>query len=426
MASWVVADMDGTLVGKPGRTSDGDYAAPLLDASPVFEPLVQWLELGGNLLVVTSDDGNWPIRKVWRCLPLKYRTVSSAAAPRRVALCTSDGAALFHGDAEGNLVEDPVYRLTGSGGSVCTLDAATQPAILELAREMFTAFLLDLAAHPLLLESLDSATRKDYTALFERLQEEVDGTREEPVAGWAWSEADLRELVDLNSLMYPGGVKRRGGTVIWRNQAGPTEGWERSGGATATGDRGEDFISLCDPDCLAPYTNLFLLGFPASHSPPYIQRFRAELEDLGVSASAAPNSVCIKNAAVDKATPLKWLIDADSPAAQVYDFRPGGTGLCLAFGDNPGGNDRPLANFAAGSPEVAAGAKAVLPFVSVASAVDDVPGWLRAAHVGGEEKGMAAVLRQMVAVLQEGGGAAAVADGGVAMAERARATASRL
>ena len=64
--------------------------------------------------------------------------------------------------------------------------------------------------------------------------------------------------------------------------------------------------------------------------------------------------------------------------------------------------------------------------VSVASAVDDVPGWLRAAHVGGEEEGMAAVLRQMVAVLQEGGGAAAVADGGVAMVERARATASRL
>ena len=35
-------------------------------------------------------------------------------------------------------------------------------------------------------------------------------------------------------------------------------------------------------------------------------------------------------------------------------------------------------------------------------------------------------LRQMVEVLQEGGGADSVADGGVAMVERARATASRL
>jgi len=60
----VVADIDGTLVGRPGFR-DGKYQAPTLRESPCLRPLCRWLELGGSLLVVTSDDGNGPIKRVW-------------------------------------------------------------------------------------------------------------------------------------------------------------------------------------------------------------------------------------------------------------------------------------------------------------------------------------------------------------------------
>lgn len=76
-------------------------------------------------------------------------------------------------------------------------------------------------------------------------------------------ELALRAAVTMESVMHlggAGGLKRRG-TVIWRNQAGPNETCQRSGGAKASGadgsaDQAADFMTLCDPDCLAPYTNV--------------------------------------------------------------------------------------------------------------------------------------------------------------------------
>ena len=64
VSGWIIADMDGTLVPTPGSDADGTYIAQGLDDSPVGPPLLRWLGVGGNLLIITSDDGNWPIRKV--------------------------------------------------------------------------------------------------------------------------------------------------------------------------------------------------------------------------------------------------------------------------------------------------------------------------------------------------------------------------
>ena len=453
-AGWVIADMDGTLVPKPGRDADGKYSAKGLDDSPVSAPLLRWLECGGNLLCVTSDDGNWPIRKVWSKIPLEYRrhvvlsspstegggsTAAVAAAAPRVLLSTSDGAALFHGDADGNLIADEEYRRAGSdGGKSATLDPADQPAILSLAREMFLAYLLELATDADKLDQLGRHGR-DYVKLFETLAPS-SAARASSLDAYDhdWLEEALGEAVTMESLMYPGGkggsggLKSAGGTVFWRNQAGPTETWQRSQAIPGTGDSSssrsrsssssssdtaaaaaaaDDFLSLCDPDCLAPYTNLFVLGMPATHSPPFINAFAERFAALGVSASAAPNSVCIKNASVNKATPLRWLMTA--PAARRYGFQPqpaagdsdsdsDGGGVYIAFGDNPGGNDAPLADFDTAT----LGGDGSMPFVSVAPDMNDVPAALQALHIGEEEVGCAAVIQEMVAVL-----AAATADG---------------
>ena len=56
-APWIVADMDKTLVDKRRDSY------PSFSESPCFEPMQKWFELGGNLLVVTSDDGHRPFRQ---------------------------------------------------------------------------------------------------------------------------------------------------------------------------------------------------------------------------------------------------------------------------------------------------------------------------------------------------------------------------
>ena len=59
----------------------------------------------------------------------------------------------------------------------------------------------------------------------------------------------------------------------------------------------------------------------------------------GCHASAAPNSVCVKSASVDKASPVRWLANNDELEIGFALWR------AFAFGDNPAGNDRPLTQF---------------------------------------------------------------------------------
>ena len=49
------------------------------------------------------------------------------------------------------------------------------------------------------------------------------------------------------------------------------------------------------------------MGLPRSVSEKYIAEAQPKLEKLGLNASAAPNTVCIKNAAVNKSLPLHYL-----------------------------------------------------------------------------------------------------------------------
>ena len=84
-----------------------------------------------------------------------------------------------------------------------------------------------------------------------------------------------------------------------------------------------------------------VLNLPRSVSAPYITAAAPELAALGVSSSAAPNSVWLKRRHVSKELPVRWL-------EQQQQQQQHGEGLgrldvrrCCAFGDNPTGNDSP-------------------------------------------------------------------------------------
>uniref|UniRef100_A0A7S1WHB4 Uncharacterized protein n=1 Tax=Alexandrium catenella TaxID=2925 RepID=A0A7S1WHB4_ALECA len=178
--------------------------------------------------------------------------------------------------------------------------------------------------------------------------------------------------------------------MIWLNQAGPVDGWIRDGGKE---DPLFGFYAL-EGRPQPAYTNLFMMGLPPHISNRYIHEgeFAEGLANLGLTASAAPNSVCIRSNAVSKDLPVRWL--AERPE---YGLRFSHT---VAFGDNPLGNDRPLALLP-------------LPFVSVAPELSaEFPPELGDGgfhQVGGCEVGTAAVVDLLNIVLEaEGDGAAAL------------------
>ena len=89
----------------------------------------------------------------------------------------------------------------------------------------------------------------------------------------------------------------------------------------------------------ASFSNLVVLHLPRSVSAPYIAAAAPRLAKLGVSCSAAPNSVWLKRSLVSKARPVRWLEQRQPQQAEAVerlDVR-----RAVAFGDNPTGNDSP-------------------------------------------------------------------------------------
>jgi hypothetical protein len=287
---WMVADMDGTVVELPGFAKSGEkYRAKGLTDSPCMEPLVRWLRLGGKALIVTSDDGNAPQRKVWHCIPSELRK------DRRVLLSTSDGAALWFDDEQGEITADSSYTTKAVDNGNTGLPPVHMETILQIAREMHISFFSDLLAersNPQLMPLLTNMHQKAYGKI---LDEVASGSQ------------TMEEALSLDNLLHFQRITR--GSMLWRNQSGPTEQWtgyvEHDPKDEAA--RREAFAALCETYPSAHYTNLFVMGMPRSISAKYIAEAQPKLEQLGLSASAAPNTVCIKNSAVDKSLPLHYL-----------------------------------------------------------------------------------------------------------------------
>ena len=286
--------MDDTLLEKkPSGTKSHNQA---FADSPCYEPVLSWLKVGGGLVVVTTDDGHRPFGKVWASIPAELR--------RRVLMSTSDGASLFRGTEGGALQEVTEYRAGARGGLP---QGAQMEELLALCRELVLSFFKDC------LDGKHANVGESLTAAIGRIRVEM-----------AAAGKTLEEIVTVERLAQPGAILPRA-SMFWRNQAGPVEDWCRAGGP---GDAWWGFTETPGGQS-AFFTTLFVSGFPRTLSESYLERYASRFESLGCHASAAPNSVCVKSAFVDKAAPVTWLAD---PANGEYGFD---LSRAVAFGDNP-------------------------------------------------------------------------------------------
>ena len=353
--AWLVADMDSTLI----RKERGVYGT--LDDSPCRAPLLEWLRRGGSLCVVTSDDGWRPFEQLWNQLPAELRV--------RVSISTSDGAALFRGDAEGRPQEDERYWRLAQGG---IKEDAVQP-LMAIAHEMHCGLLNDCLA--------DRTQRDAYLGLLSSKDAAAIGA----LLDEADNMGDVASVLSPERQTMPGGVLARG-ALVWRNQAGPVGGWKRDPKFVRIPAKGQEWNFVASVAATQPgakYTNCFLMCFPRAISGKYIERFAPRLAALGCVASAAPNSVCLKSTTANKALPIEWLAGS-FPGSSAVELN---LERSVAFGDNPCGND-PLTIFA----------ERGMRFVSVADGAggEGLPLALQPFHVGGLEAGTARVLQRLV------------------------------
>jgi hypothetical protein len=338
---WVVADMDSTLI----RKSPGEW--PDLEDSPVRAPLCTWLGSGGSLLIVTSDDGQRPWRSLIRQIPERLRG--------NVVLSTADGAVLSSLQAGEFTEEDAYWGCALHDKGVASTGLPSADLTTEIACELKRDFLADCMSSPELLATVSPDWRQEsYAAIIAQFD----------------TAAELREALTTDQMLAMNALMPRG-SLVWRNSAGDPEFWQvesdveyrrlrdekataekarklelelRGAAAVAVGAAAEE------PAQHEPrWTNAFVLGMNNKISQPYIDKYSTRLEALGAVASAAPNSVLVKNAHMHKGVPVHFM-----GGSGRLDFR-----CAVAFGDNPSGNDGPLTTCtdAAGY---------TIPFVSVA------------------------------------------------------------
>jgi len=344
---WIVADMDDTLVRKlrlPFRTS--------LATSPCFEPLIQWLGAGNGLIVVTSDDGFRPFNNLWDAIPQRFR------AEGRVLLSTSDGATLFTGDEQGNLAPVTGYTETAAARSTYLPSGDGMQQLLDACRQVVVPWLSDLRSGAADMATLQPSVAKSWKDVLSQVP--PDG--------------DLEQFVTAARLSTPAAMLPRG-SVLWRNQAGPAAHWIREGTQT---DAWFGYDAAATSPLQPSFSNLFIMGMPRTHSKELVDTANVLLAPLGLVASAAPNSVCIKNGMVDKSLPLKYLQKHQQESGFAFH-------RAVSFGDNPSGNDAPLAR-----------CSAQMNFFSVANELEQTPEDLRELHVGSLEGGTAAVIWQLL------------------------------
>lgn len=87
---WVVADMDGTLIGAPGYRK-----ALTLDDSVAKDAIFNWLRVGGQLLVLTGAETQKTLNKFARFIP---GDLKNALIERRLLLGTNGGATISYFD----------------------------------------------------------------------------------------------------------------------------------------------------------------------------------------------------------------------------------------------------------------------------------------------------------------------------------------
>lgn len=330
---WLVADMDSTLIS---RTQTGNCQR--LDQGPCYQPVMEWLERGGNLCVITTATQR-AFTQLWDCIPPELR------ANRQVVLSMSEGANLIHGDAHGQAVIDREYRAQALPGGTC-LSSREVNEIVGQMRQVVCRFFADALRDPEIIQLL---SHKYHSPLGKVLVELANSSR------------PMEDVLTTERLLTPGGIMQSTGErYISINQV-----------------RLPHLEAVTEASGL--YCSVSVMGVPQARAGRYLQRDSpALLRQLRADVALAPNSLHVKRVDVDKASPLAWMTMVPSYRFSFHN--------AVAFGDSPRGNDAPLATFSPFG----------MDFISVAPALDAVPPRLRTLHVGGLEHGTAKVVKAIV------------------------------
>jgi hypothetical protein len=238
---WLICDMDNTLLDK----QPGSY--PRFRASPCYDPLLRWIDLGGRVLVVTSDDGKRPLEQFYKEIPDSHRD--------RVLLSTAGGAVLYRSPTKFDL--NYWNREEGGGGLADPISTS------RIACNLIRSYLLDSYVSPSLLDHLQPSRHEKIQHFFSK---------------YTSLDSLSSKLEENDEQFLSHGALIEGLSFVWTNR------------------------------CDYGVTNMFILGMPQSISPRYVTTFvQDELLSFKSDCSFAPNSVCIKSSGVDKNTPVNWL-----------------------------------------------------------------------------------------------------------------------
>jgi len=333
---WLVADMDSTLVERPAT---GLF--PSLRESPCFEPIIKWLEYGGNLMVITTADDR-TFYQVWDCIPRTLRR------NKQVLLCVSEGAVLLYGNAEGDAVLEPRFRSEGAEGGTLMPEALAEQLCRQLREHVVIPLYQAMQSDRSLVPLLSGKYQKPIARVLDRLD-----------AGDA-----IEDALSLEVLRAQGKIMQETNEVYMCCNR------------PSLPDQTKCFGAHPDPETSLGVSSISLMGVAHALHKRYSDAL--DMSKHGVSVSAAPNSLWLKKDGVDKGTPLRWL-DADAE----FEFS---LSSSLAFGDSPHSNDAPLAAFQDQG----------MPFVSVSAKESTVPPDAAKHHVGGLEHGTAEVVRAIL------------------------------
>jgi hypothetical protein len=100
---WIIADMDGTLIGAPGYKTE-----PTLGESVAKEAIFNWLEAGGHLLLITGCETQRTFERFAHFIP---QDLENALNERRLLISTNGGAVISYFDGT-SWIEDPTYQET--------------------------------------------------------------------------------------------------------------------------------------------------------------------------------------------------------------------------------------------------------------------------------------------------------------------------
>eukprot|EP00730_Choanoeca_flexa_P014938 TRINITY_DN6717_c0_g1_i2.p1 TRINITY_DN6717_c0_g1~~TRINITY_DN6717_c0_g1_i2.p1 ORF type:complete len:389 (+),score=37.79 TRINITY_DN6717_c0_g1_i2:2-1168(+) len=344
----LIVDMDATIVERPSSGA----SPPLID-SPCYKPILRWLQKGGKVAIVTSA-GLRALRQVWIHIPVVYR------ANKQILLSLNGGAVLFTGDEEGELLQDMSFRHYGMEKGTCMSAGEAHAVTADLQKVYQTCFNMMLKDR-----SVVSLLSRKYHDPVNKLLDDIESntiTISEATA--------ISKLSGRGSIMY---------------------------------NTNETFLYIAHPLCLKPkrpgvegyaayifetdiVADISAMGMPQLHAPALMDDLKRNYtENRLLDIDYAPNSVKIHRLGMTKATPIDWLIGNTS-----YDpvgkeqlgcnlYASLSADRCIAIGDNPLGNDKPLTQYTDQG----------MPFVSVARTIDGLPEHLVPCHVGGLETGTA-------------------------------------